>query len=53
MNDNEKALHWLDLAFAEHASFLVQIAADPLYDGLRGNPRFQAMLRHMGSPGAN
>jgi TolB-like protein/DNA-binding winged helix-turn-helix (wHTH) protein/Tfp pilus assembly protein PilF len=53
INDNENALHWLDLAFAEHSSFLVQITEDPLYDGLRTNPRFHAMLRRMRFPGAD
>ena len=53
INDNENALHWLDLAFAEHSSFLVQITEDPLYDGLRTEPRFQAMLRRMRFPGAD
>ena len=53
INDNENALHWLDRAFAEHSSFLVQITEDPLYDGLRTDPRFHAMLRRMHFPGAD
>jgi hypothetical protein len=53
INDNENALHWFGLAFAEHSSFLVQIAGDPLYDGLRTDPRFHAMLRRMRFPGAD
>jgi len=52
MGDKENALRWLDEAFAEHSSFLVQIGGDPTYDNLRGEARFRAMLQRMGVPGA-
>ena len=50
--DKESGLRWLEKAFDEHSSFLVQITHDPLYDPLRSEPRFQAMLRRMNAPGA-
>jgi len=52
IGDKENALRYLDTAFAEHSSFLVQIAHDPRYDILSADPRFRAMLRRMKTPGA-
>ena len=52
MGDRENALRWLDAAFVEHSSFLVQIGGDPTYNDLRGDARFNAMLQRMGLPGA-
>jgi TolB-like protein/DNA-binding winged helix-turn-helix (wHTH) protein len=53
IGDKENALRWLDAAFAEHSSFLVQIAHDPAYEDLRTDPRFRAMLQRMRAPGAS
>jgi hypothetical protein len=53
IGDRENALRCLDTAFAEHSSFLVQISDDPHYDSLRTDPRFRAMRRRMGAPGAD
>lgn len=52
IGDKENALRCLDTAFAEHSSFLVQVAHDPLYDSLKADPRFRAMLQRMRVPGA-
>jgi TolB-like protein/DNA-binding winged helix-turn-helix (wHTH) protein/Tfp pilus assembly protein PilF len=52
LGDRENALRYLDAAFAEHSSFLVQIAHDARYEGLSADPRFRAMLRRMKTPGA-
>jgi TolB-like protein/DNA-binding winged helix-turn-helix (wHTH) protein/Tfp pilus assembly protein PilF len=51
LGDNENTLRYLDAAFAEHSSFLVQIAHDQRFDGLSADPRFRAMLRRMKIPG--
>jgi hypothetical protein len=52
IGDKENALRWLDTAFAEHSSFLVQITHDPSYESLGTDPRFRAMLHRMRAPGA-
>jgi TolB-like protein/Tfp pilus assembly protein PilF len=39
-----KALDWLDRAAAERCTGLMQIKLSPLYDSLRDEPRFQAVL---------
>ena len=53
IGDKENALRWLDTAFAEHSSFLVQITHDPSYESLGTDPRFRAMLHRMRAPGAS
>ena len=53
MGDKENALRWLDTAFAEHSSFLVQITHDPAYESLATDARFRAMLHRMRAPGAS
>lgn len=53
IGDKENTLRWLDQAFLEHSSFLVQIREDSLYEDLRSEPRFRAMLLRMRMPGAD
>jgi TolB-like protein/DNA-binding winged helix-turn-helix (wHTH) protein len=53
IDDKENALRWLDRAFAEHSSFLVQITHDPSYESLGTDPRFRAMLHRLRAPGAS
>ena len=47
-DDRPDAFEWLERAFAEHDPNLPYIAALPLFDPLRSDPRFQALLRGMG-----
>jgi TolB-like protein/DNA-binding winged helix-turn-helix (wHTH) protein len=53
IDDKENALRWLEAAFAEHSSFLVQITHDPSYESLGTDPRFRAMLHRLRAPGAS
>jgi len=53
IGDKENTLRWLDQAFVEHSSFLVQIREDSLYEDLHSEPRFRAMLLRMRIPGAD
>ena len=48
MGEKEQALTWLEKAYAQHSNKLVSVKVDPLYDPLRGDPRFQDLLRHVG-----
>ena len=41
---------WLDKAYEEHSAHLVHIKAEPMFDSLRSDPRFQDLLRRMGFP---
>ncbi len=43
MGDHEAALNWLERAWNEHDSHILWIRGSPLYDPLRGNPRFHTI----------
>ena len=48
MNDNDRAMEWLNKAFEEHAGFLVYVYLDPRLKTLRSDARFQHLLHRMG-----
>ena len=48
--DKEKVFEWLDRAYRQHDSGLVDVKVDPLLHGLRGDPRYKAFLRKMNLP---
>jgi DNA-binding winged helix-turn-helix (wHTH) protein/TolB-like protein len=51
LGDNEHALYWLNSAVNEQGYFwTAYIGVDPLYDPLRGDPRFQEILHRMNLP---
>jgi len=50
LGQQEEAFEWLEKAFQERASFLVNLKIHPLYDGLRDDPRFDALAKRIGIP---
>src|SRR5215470_6113420 len=48
VGDNERALSCLEKAYAERYSEATTLKVDPMYDSLRGDPRFQELLRRVG-----
>jgi TolB-like protein/tetratricopeptide (TPR) repeat protein/predicted Ser/Thr protein kinase len=44
---NDEALDWLEKAFQAHDPNMPYLSVDPIFDALRGNPRFQALLLKM------
>jgi hypothetical protein len=48
--DYDRAMEWAEKAFEVHSSGLAGVGADPIYDPLRSNPRFQDLLRRMNLP---
>jgi serine/threonine-protein kinase len=48
LGDSAEALRWLEKAYQERSDFLVCLKVEPLFDGLRADPRFQAIERRIG-----
>jgi len=48
--DRARALDWLEKAYAERDPNMTYISCMPIFDPLRAEPRFQALLRRMNLP---
>lgn len=48
MGKREQALSLLQTAYREHSNLVTSLKVDPAFDPLRGDPRFQELLRHIG-----
>jgi len=49
MNQRDESIAWLEKAFAQHSNLIDALTVDPVYDSLRSDPRFQDLLRRVGS----
>ena len=45
LGEKQKALDWLDKSYEDQESACWYLKVDPIYDSLRNEPRFQALLR--------
>ena len=45
MGNKDEALAWIEKAFERHSDVLTRLKVDPRFDPLRGDPRFQGLLR--------
>ena len=52
LGELEQAFAWLEQAYEERAGLLVFVKVSLHFDPLRGDPRFQALLRRMNFPSA-
>ena len=50
LGQKDQAITWLERAYEVHDQYMVYVAADPGFDALRSEPRFQALLRRMNFP---
>jgi serine/threonine-protein kinase len=50
LGQKEQTLDWLDRAYNERSSHLVYLKVEPIFDGLRSEPRFQKVLADMKFP---
>ncbi len=48
LGENDAAMEQLEHAYDEHAFELAQLNITPAFDPLRGEPRFQALVRKLG-----
>ena len=48
MGNNDEAIAWLEKAYLQHSNNLTALNVEPVYDPLRGDPRFQNLLRRVG-----
>ena len=49
-NEPDLALDWLDRAYQQKDSSLVEIVGEPLFGNLARDPRYKAFLRKMNLP---
>jgi serine/threonine-protein kinase len=48
LGDNHQGLTWLERAFSQHSNTIATLKVDPVFDPLRGDPRFVELLRRAG-----
>jgi len=48
--DKLQSLQWLERAYAERDADLIYLRVEPMYDALRSDPGFQAIVRRMNFP---
>jgi len=48
LGDKDQTFHWLEKAFSEQDDRLVYLGVDPIADPLRGDPRFQQLMKRSG-----
>jgi TolB-like protein/Tfp pilus assembly protein PilF/tRNA A-37 threonylcarbamoyl transferase component Bud32 len=48
LGDNQRALDWADRAYEERRGWMAYLTVHPIVDPLRGEPRFQELVRRMG-----
>ncbi len=48
LGDKDEVFAWLDKALANHSPGLTALKVDPIYDPLRSDPRFKAVLKKVG-----
>jgi hypothetical protein len=48
LGEHDQAFRWLERAFEKHAVDLFTLKVEPMFDGLRPDPRFADLLRRVG-----
>src|SRR5205085_12091646 len=48
LGEKEKALDWLEESYQDQESACWYLKIDPIYDSVRNEPRFQALLKKVG-----
>ncbi len=48
LGDHDRAFEWLERAYEEHLAYLTSTNSDFVFDGIRSDPRFQALMKKLG-----
>ena len=48
LDEKDQAFEWLEKAYEGRSPMLVYLRVNPLFDNIRSDPRFKAMLKKMG-----
>jgi len=48
LGENEEGWKWLEKAYDERSYYMTWLKVDPLFDNIRSDPRFQALLKKVG-----
>jgi len=48
LGEKDRVFEWLEKAYAQRSNYLVYLKVEPLFDGLRSDLRFAALLKKMG-----
>jgi TolB-like protein/DNA-binding winged helix-turn-helix (wHTH) protein/Flp pilus assembly protein TadD len=48
LGERDKEFAWYDKAYDDRAEFLLWLTLDPMFDGERGDPRFQRLVQRVG-----
>jgi hypothetical protein len=48
LGEKDQLFHWLDQAFDQRSSEMVFLKVNPLYDDVRADSRFAALLKKVG-----
>ncbi len=48
LGDNDEAFAWFERAYKEQSNIMIYLKVFPPYDSLRGDPRFQDLVRRVG-----
>jgi len=50
LGNKDQTLKWLNQAYSARSVNLVYLKVEPIFDGLRSDPRFAELLRRIGLP---
>jgi TolB-like protein/DNA-binding winged helix-turn-helix (wHTH) protein len=50
VGDKECAFKWLEKGFEEHDDLMINLRVEPVFDGIRSDPRYQDLVRRVGIP---
>ena len=50
LGQQQAALDWLERSYEWHANWMISLRMDPVWEEMRGDARFQALVKRMGFP---